>query len=221
MAYEAGFKAALADRRVDLSGAVFYYDYRDKQTQGQKNLPPFGNLPFLVNVPKSRVVGAEAELTLRPIERLRITLAGTYVNSKVTDTAIVANPFAPVTSDAHGDVLPNTPKYQAQLDAEYDFPVSDNVSAYVGASARYRSKAYSLLGALDGPAGTQDYFKVDAYALLDLRAGLEFGEKYSVQVWGRNVTNKGYWNNVVHIYDTYDRVTGQPATYGVTVTGKF
>ena len=221
MAYEAGFKAVLADRRADLSGAVFYYDYRDKQTQGQKNLPPFGNLPFLVNVPKSRVVGAEAELTLRPIEHLRLTLAGTYVDSKVTATAIVANPFAPVTSDARGDVLPNTPKYQAQLDVEYNFPVSGNISAYVGASARYRSKAYSLLGALDGPPGTQNFFKVDAYALLDLRAGVEFGDKYAIQVFGRNVTNKGYWNNVVHIYDTYDRVTGQPAIYGVTVSAKF
>ena len=221
MAYEAGFKQALADRRVDLSGAVFYYDYRDKQTQGQKNLPPFGNLPFLVNVPKSRVIGGEAEVTLRPIDGLRITLAGTYVDSKVNETAIVANPFTPVTSDVKGDVLPNTPKYQAQLDAQYDFRLSDNVTAYVGASARYRSKAYALLGALSGPPGTEGYFKVDSYALLDLRAGLEIDDKYTVQVFGTNVTNEGYWNNVVHIYDTYDRVTGSPALYGVTVSAKF
>ncbi len=221
LAYEAGFKTNLLDRRVSVGGAVFYYDYRDKQTQGQKNLPPFGNLPFLVNVPKSRVVGAELDLTVRPVHGLTFTFGGTYVDSKVTGTAIVANPFTPVTSDAHGDVLPNTPKVQLQLDAEYDFPLSGDMTGFVGATARYRSTAYATLGALDGPPGTQNYFKVDAYGLLDLRAGVNFGDKYSVEVFGRNVTNTGYWNNVVHIYDTYDRVTGQPVTYGMTVSAKF
>jgi iron complex outermembrane receptor protein len=42
-----------------------------------------------------------------------------------------------------------------------------------------------------------------------------------VQIWGKNVTNKGYWSNVVHIYDTYDRITGQPVTYGITFSAKF
>ena len=39
--------------------AVFYYDYRDKQTQGQKNLPPFGNLPFLGNLFKHTQVSTQ------------------------------------------------------------------------------------------------------------------------------------------------------------------
>ena len=220
LAYEAGFKSTLFDRLVDLSGAVFYYDYAHKQTQGQRNLPPFGNLPFLVNVPKARVIGTELDLTVRPTKGLRVTFGGTYVNSKINGTAIVANPFAPVTVDAHGDVLPNTPKWQGQMDAEYSFAVASNAEAYVGASANWRSKAYAALGATRGPAGTQDLFKIDGYGLLDLRAGVTFDNRYSVQVWGKNVTNKNYWNNVVHIYDTVDRITGQPATYGVTVSVK-
>jgi iron complex outermembrane receptor protein len=65
LAYETGFKSTLADRKVDLSGALFYYDYRDKQTQGSIVVPPFGNLPYLVNVPKSRLMGAEFDVTLR------------------------------------------------------------------------------------------------------------------------------------------------------------
>ncbi|WP_176594250.1 TonB-dependent receptor [Sphingobium sp. EM0848] len=221
LAYEAGFKTSLLDRMADVSGAVFYYDYADKQTQGQRNLPPFGNLPFLVNVPKARVVGAEMDLTLRPMTGLRINLAGTYVNSKVNGTAIVASPFAPVTVDARGDVLPNTPKWQGTADVEYSFPVSGNAEAYIGASASYRSKAYAALGATRGPAGTEDTFKIDGYSLIDLRAGVTFDKRYTVQLWGKNVTNKNYWNNVTHIYDTVDRVTGQPATYGVTLSAKF
>ena len=89
------------------------------------------------------------------------------------------------------------------------------------ASVSWRTGTDAALGSRTGPAGTQDFFKIDGYALLDLRAGFEFGDRYRAQVWGRNITNKGYWNNVVHIYDTYARITGQPATYGVTLSAKF
>ncbi len=220
IAYEAGFKVSLFDRKLDLSGAGFYDDYRDKQTQGSVVVPPFGNLPYLVNVPKSRIYGFEFDATLRPMRGLRITAGGTYLDTKVVGAAPVASPFGdPI--DARGEQLPNAPKWQIQGDAEYDFTIKDNLSAFFGGSVSYRTKTDAALGSRTGPAGTQDWFQIDGYALLDLRAGLEFGEKYRLQVWGKNVTNKGYWNNVVHIYDTYARITGQPVTYGVTLSAKF
>ncbi len=95
------------------------------------------------------------------------------------------------------------------------------MSGFVGASVSWRTNSYAALGATTGPAGTRDYFKIDGYGLLDLRGGLEIGKKYRIQVWAKNVTNRGYWNNVVHIYDTYARITGLPATYGVTVAAHF
>ena len=220
VAYEIGFKASFLDRKVDLSGAFFYDDSRNKQTQGSIIVPPFGNLPYLVNVPKSRILGGEFDLTLRPFEGLRLTAGGTYIKTKVTDTALVASPFG-VQIDANGEQLPAAPKWQLQGDAEYDFPVGGNTTAFLGAGVTWRTGTDAALGSLTGPAGTQNWFKIDGYALLDLRAGLELGERYRLQVWGKNVTNKGYWNNVVHIYDTYARITGQPASYGVTLTAKF
>ncbi|WP_176594218.1 TonB-dependent receptor [Sphingobium sp. EM0848] len=220
LAYEAGFKFSLFDRVLDLSGAAFYDDYRDKQTQGSVIVPPFGNLPYLVNVPKSRIYGFELDATLRPVTGLRITAGGTYLNTRVKSPAPVASPFGePV--DAGGERLPNAPKWQIQGDAEYDFAINKDLSAFLGGSISFRTSSDAALGARTGPAGSEDWFKIDGYTLLDLRAGLEFGNGYRVQIWGKNVTNKGYWNNVVHIYDTYARITGQPATYGVTVSAKF
>ena len=220
VAYEGGFKTSLFDRKVDLSGAVFYDDYRNKQTQGSVVVPPFGNLPFLVNVPKSRLYGGEFDLTLRPVKGLRVTVGGTYLNTKINGSAIIASPFGePV--DAHGERLPNAPKWQIQSDAEYDFPLAGDLSGFVGASVSYRTSTDAQLGAQTGPAGTLDWFKINGYGLIDLRAGVEVNDHLRVQVWGKNVTNKGYWNNVVHIYDTYARITGQPATYGVTLSTKF
>ncbi len=219
LAYEAGFKTLLADRVVDLSSAVFYYDYGNKQTQGSLVVPPFGNLPYLVNVPKSHLIGAEFDLTLRPTRELRMSLGGTYIDSKITGVALVASPFGQQI-DAHGEELPVAPHWQLQGDAEYRFTLADNLSTFIGANASWRSKTFSQLGSETGPAGTQNDFKINGYALLDLRAGVNFNN-YQVQVWGKNVTNRGYWNNVVHIYDTYGRITGQPVTYGVSLSAKW
>ena len=219
--YEGGVKTQLLDRAIDLQAAVFYNDYRDKQTQGQILVPPFGNLPYLINVPRSRVYGAELNLTLKPVQGLRISGGVTYVNSRILGAVQVANPFNTNTVNAGGETLPLSPKFQAVVDAEYDFPVSPTVNAYLGGGTTSRSAAFSTLGSRQGPIGTGDYFKVDGYTLLDLRAGLEFGQRYRVQVFGKNVTGKAYWNNVTHIYDTYSRVTGFPATYGVSVSARF
>ena len=59
LAYEAGFKTMLIDHTLQLNGAVFYYDYRDKQILGRTFGPLFGPLLKLINVPKSDIKGAE------------------------------------------------------------------------------------------------------------------------------------------------------------------
>jgi iron complex outermembrane receptor protein len=220
LAYETGFKSTLADRKVDLSGALFYYDYRDKQTQGSIVVPPFGNLPYLVNVPKSRLMGAEFDVTLIPVTGLRMTVGGTYIDSKIIAPAPVASPYGDLI-DANGEELPVSPKWQIQEDTEYDWSIGRGLDAFVGGNVSGRSKSVAALGSKTGPIGTQSQFDIDGYVLLDLRAGVSINENYRVQIWGKNVTNKGYWNNVVHIYDTYDRITGQPATYGITFSAKF
>ena len=45
--------------------------------------PVFGPLPQLVNIPKSKVYGFEANLVLRPAKGLRLSSGLTYVRSKV------------------------------------------------------------------------------------------------------------------------------------------
>ena len=219
IAYEGGIKTSLIDRRLDLSLAVFYDDYRDKQTQGTILVPTFGELPVLTNIPASRIAGFEADTTFRPIRGLTINAGVTYIDTKVTDTALVTDPFGQ-TIDAKGEKLPLAPPWQAQLDAEYDFPISTSLDGFVGGSVSARSTTDAFLGAREGPAGSQDDFRVDGYGLLGLRAGVTINRNYRVELWGENVTNTGYWNDVTHIYDTYDRLTGLPATYGIRLSAK-
>ncbi|RRQ95510.1 TonB-dependent receptor, partial [Enterococcus faecalis] len=82
-AYEFGFKAPLLNRRAQFNAAAFYYDYANKQVRAKTSDPVFGLLENILNVPKSKVLGVEAELQLYPVDGLNISLSGSYLDSKV------------------------------------------------------------------------------------------------------------------------------------------
>lgn len=210
LAYEVGFKTDLADRRVQLSGAVFYYDYTDKQLLGYVQVPPFGNLPSLVRFPKSRVKGAELETTIRPVDGLRLSGGITYVNSRVQKNP--ANPIDPLgrSTSFVGEPFPNTPKWQGMADAEYRFGINSATDLFFGGNVSARSRAQAAFG--ESPE-----FVIEGYTLVDLRAGIEAHDKsWRVQIWGRNVTDTKYKTNVLRQIDSLTYYRGMPATYGVS-----
>jgi len=63
---------------------------------------------------------------------------------------------------------------------------------------------------------------IDSYTLVDLRAGLEdeLG-RWRAMLWGRNVTDEYYWNNVLKAQDNVVRYAGRPSTYGITLSYRF
>lgn len=213
-AYEVGFKSALIDRRVQLNGAVFYYDYSDKQLKGRTIVPVFGPLEALVNVPKSRIKGAEAQLVITPVDGLRANLGATYIASKVTRSFNNFSAFgAPI--DFNGSRFPFTPKWQINADLEYRWAVGGSKEAFVGANYTYRS-------ATNGDFRPDARLAIEDYGLLDLRAG--FGEadgKWTVSLYGQNVTNEYYWSTAVRRGDAVIRFAGMPVTYGVNLAVKF
>ena len=213
LAYETGFKAELLDHKAQLTGAAFYYDYRHKQLLGSVNLgPPFGTLPGMVSIPKSRVAGAELDVALQPVKGLTLRIGGTYVNSKVLGAYFLANPLGGPAVNIGGNRFPNTPLWQATSDAEYDFALHNDWTAFVGATGTYRTSTLSFFG------GNPD-FVLPAYALLDVRAGFE-NDRWRVELWGRNVTDRFYTTFAQRVTDTIIRTVGMPVTYGITVSTK-
>lgn len=213
LAYETGFKINARDLRLQLNGALFYYDYSDKQIIGYLLVPPFGNLSALVALPTSRIQGAELELTWRPTDGLRISGGATYVDSKVQSDPANAYDAYGVPTSFIGEQFPNTPRWHAVLDAENRFDLVDGYTAFVGGGLSYRSSSPAVLGDTPG-------FEIPGYTLLDLRAGAEKGS-WSVELWGRNITDKYYINNVARVADANTYTTGMPATYGVTARYSF
>ena len=213
LAYEAGFRTSLASDALQLSGAAFHYAYDDKQVLGIFQTV-FGNLPRLTNIPKSKVDGAELQVLFAPVEGLRMNLGGTYVKSEVTEHfSNLSNPLGQ-TVDIYGESFPNSPELQLMGDVQYTFPVSAGLEAYVGGGASYRGEAQAGFGRV--PA-----FVIPDYTLVDLRAGLVSARGWRAEVWGHNITDELYWNNIAKLTDTFSRTTGMPQTYGVRLAYDF
>ncbi len=214
LAYEAGFKLALADRMLQLNGAGFYYNYEGKQLIGIVPNPYIGATEALVSIPKSRIFGFELDTTLRATQHLTLNAAATYVNSRVESSF---NTFDPLGNsvDARGEQLPNTPEWQLQGGADYIVPISSTVDLHLGGSVRYQTSANSTFG--DAKS-----FLLPGYAIADAYSGIEGSSgKWSAQIWGRNLLNKYYLTAVLLGGDTFSRSTGMAATYGITLRYKF
>lgn len=229
LAFEGGVKASFWDRKAHLNAAVFYYDYGNKQVLGKLQDPVFGTLDVLINVPKSRVFGAEAEFTVRPTPGLSFNAAATYVNSKITDytgTDVLGAP-----QNFAGSKLPFAPSWNYAFNAEYRFNGDSKGGPFVGVTVAGRSQSDTTprgaVTTVPVAAANRVYpglvhpFTTNAYATIDARLGYgPADDSWKVMVWAKNITNKFYWNNVVTGFDFTSRYAGMPATYGVTASVK-
>ncbi len=225
IAYEGGFKAPLAGNALQFNGAVFYYDYSDKQVRGRVQDTVFGLLEKMLNVPKSYVFGLEGELVARPTEGLRISAGATYLKGKVksdysaTEDGFAVYNAAGYTGNFKGSELPYTPKFSANIDAQYSVPVSDSVEAFLGGGLTYQSKQNTTFHNTNLPA---DDFFIDGYALLDVRAGVSSADgRWRATVYGRNITNKSYVTAISTYLDTLIRYRGKPTVYGLSLSYKY
>ncbi len=214
LAYEAGFKLGLADRTFHLNGALYYYDYSDKQIRGKVLDAFFGPLNTLLNIPKSRVIGAELQIAWVPVENLQISAAGSYNDTKITEHYVNYTTYGDLV-DFYGENFPLTPKWQANGDAEYQYPVGGGLMGFVGGSALYHSKTNAALGEIP-----ELYIK--ASAIFDARIGVRDADNsWSVTAYVRNIGDTYYWNNVVTVRDTTTRYAGMPRTWGLIMRYRY
>ncbi len=208
-AYETGFKLALMDRVLNLNGAFFYYDYKDKQLRGRVLDPTFGLLERLANIPKSHVYGVEAQVGLRPIQGLSLDIGATWLKAKVDRFIGLDGTGAP--ADFKGFTLPESPKWSVVADGQYKTALTEDWDVFLGASLSYHGKAFSAFD-------ERSIMAIDAYTLIDLRLGVETADrKWKVTLFGQNVTDEYYWTSVFQGIDGYRRLTGRPATYGISI----
>ena len=137
-AYELGFKSTLADRRVRLNGAVFYYDYQNMQ---QTSLI---NITNVITNNDTKVWGGELELQAQPTDGLTVSLGAGYVDSKIkgicNPTGAVPAGCAP-SQPAFRASLPLSPKFTGNFLVRYEWDAFGG-TPFVQASGRGRAKMF-------------------------------------------------------------------------------
>lgn len=176
----------------------------------------FGPLVAIVNVPKSRVYGAEIAASVAPVDGLTVSGALTYIDTKIT--RFTGYDVTGALTDLSGERFNLAPKWSGSMDANYSVPLDETTTASIGGGLTYRSKTSGVIGAA-GPFA--DLYDINAYTTVDLQAGIESSNGWLARLWGRNIFNTYYWTNVNRVSDTIVRPAAMPATYGVTVGYKF
>ena len=199
--YEAGVKSTLLDGRARFNANGFYYELKDAQ------LTAVGggvNANRLLNADKVRGYGFEADLEVKPVPELLLTVGVSYNNTSIRDAGLTtaacgaqlggANPSictildpivtpagaGPAIVNINGNSLPQSPRWIANWTARYGVPVG-NGEVYVYTDWAYRSKI--------------NFFLYESVEFADnrlLEGGLRIGyqtERFDISAFGRNITN--------------------------------
>ena len=181
------------------------------------------------NIPKSRVFGVEAELTVRPVTGLTLSGAVTYLDTKIEEYTGVDYVGTP--RDFAGQTLPFASKWNYSLSADYRMQTASGGTPFFGANVNGRSSADTVPGGRTITAvntvnsrvlpGLVYPFRTNGFATVDGRIGYEAADgRWTAMVWAKNIFNTYYWTNVVTASDFSARYAGMPATYGVTLAFK-
>lgn len=205
-AYESGFKARLAGDTLQLSGALFYYDYQDIQTFVQVSTGGITVLK-LDNVDKAEVRGLDFDLAWRPIRGLELRTGVGYVD---TELGAFVSELGPQPA---GKQLPNAPKWTFDGLASYEWPVGAQYTMSVGVDASYTDSVFK-------EALNFGYLAAPSYWLTNARVAFGAADAHwELAAWAHNLGDEEY------IVDAFDngvgngiRLFGEPRTYGLTLT---
>ena len=224
IAYEAGLKSDLFDRRLRLNGALFYYDYKDQQVQGLEYDRDTGRLGKITNVPKSHIMGGEIELTWVPIDGLMISQnigykTGEYdeynaIDGPKTDAANpVDGPWdVIITNDRSGERLA-FPKMNYGGAISYDWEMS-GWELRAETNYNYRDELYSVSSASI----------IEPFWLWNSNFSVSpVGANWRAGLWVRNMFNT-YYEETRNGFNSSSRPTTSPSqgrTYGVRLSLDF
>jgi iron complex outermembrane receptor protein len=198
--YEIGFKSTLADGRVRLNAAAFYYDYKDFQAFA------FANLGQIIFNTDATVNGAEVELVWSPTERIETLFGVSWINEAQAEDIESPNGFV-----RDRDMV-LAPEWQLNTILRYNLPVAGG----------------NLALQWDGFYQTEAYFDIqnhpvsqsDSYSVWNARLIYDSADnRWSVTGWMNNVFEEEY---LVYTFDFtasfgYNQLGyGRPRWMGVT-----
>lgn len=231
-AFEAGYKIENNVFSIDLAG--YYYDYKNLQVSSFQS-----GAAQIRNAASSEIYGVEGQFRYRLTKAFTVTggAAWTHARYKSFPNApyySYCDPAAAATSplycvpvalggagpgsivettiDASGYHMQRAPEFTGNVGGSYDIDMAQGTLTLSG-NLYYTSSFYF---------DPEQQFKQDGYALLSLRAQWQDpGKRYTIAVFGDNVTDKRYQTQVLFTTLGTGAVWNSPATYGVELGVKF
>lgn len=195
-------------------------DIKDFQTQVQ-TAEVGVNRGYLANAERVRVIGVELDGNIRLSNHLSLYGAAAYTDGKYVSFTNAPVPLEETGGesafkDISGGALPGISKWAGSLGGEATTSgkfLQQEGRYFLALDTYYRSSFSS------SPSPSK-YLNIDGYALLNGRVGFRASNGLSVFVWGRNLLNKDYFEQLLPAAGNaghYAGVLGDPRTYGVTL----
>jgi len=215
-AYEAGAKTRWLDNRLQLNGAVYYYNYTNIQVQRVD--PNAGGAVVLEAAGAAQLYGFDGDLVVIPVDGLQVHAGIGLEHSKYTQYNN-ASGFAYVggfgvadTIDATGSQLLYAPDVTFNLGADYTFGFADTSSLEFTANYAFSSQYKEVVG--DGNISK-------AYGVLNGSITWNApNDRFFVRLWGKNLTNQEDVGTLLNTL-SFQRQLLEPITYGLSAGVKF
>ncbi|MEI8084917.1 MAG: TonB-dependent receptor [Paludibacter sp.] len=223
--YEIGIKTT-PTKNSTLNITVYNTNINDYQTLVQS--PELGvNRGYLSNAEKVNVKGAELDGDIKINKHVSFYGSLAYTDGKyvtftnaplpLEETGLKdANAKSVYFKDISGGQLPGISKVAGSIGGEYATSgklLGKSGQFYIASDVYYRSSFSS------SPSPSA-YLNVEGYELLNARLGFRATDGVSITLWGRNILNKNYFEQLLPGAGNsgqYAAVLGDPRTYGVTV----
>lgn len=217
--YEIGIKTAPFTNSI-LNLSLFNTDIKDYQTNVQA--AELGvNRGYLANADKVRVKGAELDASFVLNKHISINGALTYTDAKYVTFTNAPLPLEETGSaiafkDVSGTDLPGASKWAGTLGSEFS-----NQAKFFGSTGKVflAIDSYARSEFSSSPSASK-YLVVPGYAIFNTRLGFRASQGLSVHVWGRNILNKDYYEQLLPAGGNagqYAAVLGDQRTYGITL----
>lgn len=218
--FEAGAKATFLDGRLRTNLAAYLMRWDDVQTIFN-DIPDGSVIPFFTvdTAGDIEIKGLELEATALVTRGLTLTGGLGLINARF---ASVSARLA-AAGGAKGDPVENVPEYSIYGGIEYAHALSGGASITIGANIEARGKVPLTTVRTGFPNEQSAYSLVDGHLSFNGASG-----HWTVQFWGKNLTNKKYVTALFDVDNTPSspigaayHSLGTPRTYGVTLRSRF
>ena len=203
--YEIGAHLNLLDNKINVDASLFYIDCRDQQMTIFPNGDTTGRM--MTNAGKTRSIGGEISASYSILSDLSVMATYGFTDARFVD-------FFDGMQNYKGKRLPYAPSNTLFCEASYMFNVSRKFREH------YFAIHLNFSGTGDIYWNESNTLHQNFYGLLGASIGYHT-PKWSVEVWGKNLTDTKYYTFYFKSIGNEFRQRGHGVDYGLSIRATF